>query len=215
MRVTNLVEGINLYHINKEANRVKQCTYIYTNKNGKKYVSFISKRGELSYTFLPKETHFYDTEEDAEEEIGIIKDNILKEEIRRKEIDIEVKEGIEKGRIFLREIFSQVENINMLPFYDELVAILDAKSQEYDPEEVIFEAMGETFIISDGTEVRIDYEFCFDSERDYNIHDRLYYIPEIDTYKCMMCGLWQKIDPESLEGEYNFITKFVPKRFAK
>ena len=77
---------------------VKECIYNYTNKNGKKNVSFKSKRGTAEI-FLKKGTVFYDCEEDAYEEINRRYDEREENEKRMKITMEEYRKETEKEKI--------------------------------------------------------------------------------------------------------------------
>lgn len=134
MRITNLKEGMELFYINNE-NKVKQCTYIYSNNSGKKYVSFISKKGAIEHTFLPKGTLYFDNKEEAITKN--IENIIMKEaqEERKKAIEMELFRQQSEGeneelRNLIFDRMENSENINQLPLYNDLLEMLNSYTNE-------------------------------------------------------------------------------------
>ena len=101
--------------------------------------------------------------------------------------------------LMLKEI-SKSKSINELPSRKDLIEKLkenfnynDYDDAEYRADEVFFGIwVGAKVVIADGTEVRMDLSLrCFNDSYPFE-HEIFYEIPEIDTYICLECGLWQK-----------------------
>lgn len=207
MRITNLRQGMKLYYVIQETNGmyfVKECIYNYTNKNGKKNVSFKSKRGTAEI-FLKKGTVFYDCEEDAYEEINRRYDEREENKKRMKITMEEYRKETEKEKIILsKKIIDKIcasENINSLPSLEELYDI-DREEQEF-----IYETLSDSDIfnqnlkmtIKDGTE--IIYEHYAKTCCNDDSHWDLYYIPREEIYICMECG---EVQQDNEEDELDF-----------
>ena len=101
---------------------------------------------------------------------------------------------------FMLKEISKSKSINELPIKKDLIEKLkenfnynDDDEAEYRAYEVFFGIwVGAKVVIADGTEVRMDLSLrCFNDSYPFE-HEIFYEIPEIDTYICLECGLWQK-----------------------
>lgn len=99
--------------------------------------------------------------------------------------------------LLIQEIFKDVENINNLPNMEELKVLIEEKLNKYkidqsDISELIFIIFGDEIDVKlkDDTIITlIRYDECFS---DNNEEGFFYFIPVLDTYICLKCGLWQK-----------------------
>ncbi|WP_040194267.1 hypothetical protein [Clostridium culturomicium] len=219
MKIINLKEGMELYYINND-NVVKKCTYEYTNKNGKKYVSFINKRGGVSYAFLPRGTEFFSCEDEALKRRDKIILKIYENEKLAKERELEYKLNRkryeEEGRIALEDILSKVENVNRLPLWEVVEELDNNYELNIDGYDVLTSNFNEEFLIADGTKIVIKDGECFNKSSG-ELHNVYWFVPEIETYICIECGLWQKyytdlFNEVSMEFEdtYYYEEKMLP-----
>lgn len=178
MKITNLNTNKLMYCFFN--NRIIECKYNYTNRNGKKNITYKCKLG-FTDTFVPKGTVFYDNKKEL---LNYMEAQKEKEKAIKEQTEKQYQKEIEEYESKLINALSNCENINSLLLLDQLNIMIE--------EEVLMEIWQDKIIyLKDGTKVElVRNQRCINKEC-YEV-DVFYYIPEINTYICVNCGTWLK-----------------------
>lgn len=117
---------------------------------------------------------------------------------------------------FMLKEISKSKSINELPSKKDLIEKLkenfnyDNEEGEIMASEVFFSIWSSAKVmIADGTEIRMDLSLgCFNDSYPFE-HEIFYYIPEIETYICLECGLWQKSYPDIKSEVMYYDTTYI------
>jgi len=124
----------------------------------------------------------------------------------------------------IKKIIQKSESINRLPMMEDIITILKEDNNIIDIDEELNDILNELIEIGDGTEIEIVNDLCFKSNN-FDYHDKLYYIPELEQYICMECGTRQKYYSDIFievrnefrsEDDYNFYyeEKLLPSEWS-